>query len=138
MTFDGGVMIPRNFTEQWTRGDDERLDYVVRLDGVVQDLSGWELWCTIKRDLALADDAAGVLQYTIGDGITVSDWVVDGSLRTGALLSVSIPHADTVSLTVGQRYQYDVQGRSPAGLIYTLIRGEVSVLPEVTQAVAYP
>jgi hypothetical protein len=131
-------MIPRNFSEQWTRGDDERLDYVVRLDGAPVNFTGWQLWCTIKRDLALADDAAGVLQYTLTDGITVSDWVVDGSLRTAALVSVLVPASATKTLQVNASYHHDLQGRSPEGSIYTLVKGTISILPEVTLAEVYP
>jgi len=89
------------------------------------DITGDELWFTMKSCLA-DTDAAAALQY--------HETVPSGAPATGGLHTLTIPTTSTSSLTPG-KYFYDVQWVDPSttpSTVNTLSYGIVEVLEDVS------
>lgn len=115
---ESGIEIPR--------GDNAYLDGVVAISGVPQPISGWSLWFTAKYRLA-DPDAAAVIQKTIASG-----GIIITNALTGAYTVLFVP-ADSLGLPASRVTLYgDVQGKDPAGNIYTLDRLRFSFGPDTT------
>ena len=103
--------------------------YFVRIallkDGQPWPIAGWKFWFTVKR--AAADlDAAAIAQKSTAAGTILPQGPT-------AAYVIGAP-VDTKEQEVG-RCEYDIQGESPEGDIYTLERGNVLIKSEITRAV---
>lgn len=103
-------------------GDDEDIDIErLKADGSPYDLTGWEFWLTIKDDTSQAD-ADAALQIT----------VTSHTDPTNGLTTITIPAADSADLEYD--YVYDIQEKKASGKIQTLMKGNMSFAPDVTEA----
>lgn len=111
--------------ENFRRGDtlELTLTFTNALTGAVINVSGWELWLTMKTNLTDLD-AAAVLQHQM----TVPS---DANATNGiAIMTVTSTETD---ITPGT-YHYDIQ-RAIAGSppdVQTLVTGRVTVKQDVT------
>lgn len=112
------------------RGDDKTYQLTIRqANGVPLDLTGLELWFTVKRSYAHADSEA-IAQRTVGSGITI----VDGPAGRA---DVTLPAAATTDLpATATALVWDCQVKDPAGEIHTVDGGTLVVDPDVTRATA--
>lgn len=90
-------------------------------------ITGYTIWFTAKPNISLPDGGSGVIQKTIGNGITVLD-ASQGKIRIGL-----VP-ADTAGINQETKYECDVQVKSPTNEVSTVARGTVTVSIDVTQA----
>lgn len=109
------------------RGDTILLLVTVTREGDPVSLDGASMWFTAKTDLALTDGASGVIQKTVGDGITVTD-------SDGGLALVTIDPSDTNDLSGSVVYQCDVQTEEASGILSTAARGTLTILLDVTRS----
>lgn len=112
---------------QITRGDTPTFNIAVALAGAPYSLVGCSIWFTAKwayRDL----DAAAVFQKTIGSGITVTNAPL--GLATATLVAGDTSFLSAVKILL----VYDIQVRTAGGLTFTVARGNLIVIPDVTLA----
>lgn len=110
-------------------GDTEEIDgIVIDSAGIVQDISGWAFWFTMKKQDS-EEDSAAVLQKTVGDGIAI----VDASLGK---YKVTINPSDRSALRAKTVYRFDIQAKDSETRIVTLVQGSVEVLPDTTHAIS--
>lgn len=122
---------------QWTgfqieivRGDTTFLDLTVTLAGVAQNITGWDLWFTAKHRVGDPDNQAVIQKRLSTGGISVV------SAAAGTAFVALLP-GDTSSLPATTVKLFaDVQGKDGAGNIYTLQRGTLTVLADVTDAIS--
>jgi hypothetical protein len=110
-----------------SRGD--RLDLTLRvtLSKSPYDLTGCSLWFTAKQSYVDAD-AAAIIQKTVGSGITVTD------AQKGIAAIVVLP-ADTEDLDGAKVNLYwDVQLETASGDVWTIVKGNLIINPDVTTA----
>jgi hypothetical protein len=116
---------------------DSQLVYCARCpSGVAVDLTGWFLWCTVKRtvsdpdQLSTAQVTSMPTSFPAGGGITFP-------IRTAGQALVTVPALATRSFPDGTvRLVYDVQGQDPSsGGIFTFDDGDVIVRPDVTNTI---
>ncbi|OSM07661.1 hypothetical protein [Magnetofaba australis] len=111
------------------RGDTKSFNLTFRdANGDPIDLSGHELWFTMKREIGDADDAA-VLQKRI---VFLPN--AESAAGNGVLI---LDSSETSAIDPGT-YYFDMQKVIPENppLVTTLMSGRVSVLPDVTQRVS--
>lgn len=108
-------------------------DYVVKLNfGTTNNITGFEFWLTLKSDFDLPDSDAALQFMT-----TAGDYVGDDPLHGIAYLVV--PAAITGDTEAGC-YYYDLQCKTPTGLITTIVppvdryKDRITIAPEVTKA----
>lgn len=95
---------------------------ILDTDGVTPiDTTGWIGWVTIKESYSDADE----------DAIWQDVSNPTGDDATNGLIPLTWDLSLTVANTV---YVYDVQVKSPDGVIRTWDRGKIAILPEVTRA----
>lgn len=112
------------------KGDTESYDLtIVDAEGEAIDLTGSELWFTIKVNQA-DTDAAALVQKTSGSGITHAD-EQDGD--GAGLATVALEPEDTEKL-LARDYYYDVQMKSPAGAVTTVVAGTFTLSADVTRS----
>jgi len=95
------------------------------------DITGWTFWFTLKRYYNDPDNLA-VFQGITTDGtgnVTITD-ALSGKVTVFVppLSTLNMPDADV-------RLVFDLQGKDPAGVVYTAERGVIVVSPDVTRAV---
>jgi len=91
-------------------------------DGVAIDITGYTFWLTIKTLEAQADSDA-VLQKEI----------TTHTNPTGGITTFPITSAESGAIEVGD-YQYDIQMKSAANDISTLVRGTFIIEQDITVA----
>ena len=97
---------------------------------VVQNLTGWRVWCTVKRNYGDPDNQA----VTQLDNLALGG--VTFALAVSGKLSVTIPAIATRAFPNWiQRLLVDLQGKDVAGTIRTIAAGLLSVIPDVTNAI---
>lgn len=85
--------------------------------GDFQDLRGYKFYFTVKDDLSKPDDEAKIkVDLTVAGDEPVYDTILT---------------ADTSSLEA-KEYFYDLQMKTPAGQIKTLLIGKIKLIPDVT------
>jgi hypothetical protein len=89
------------------------------------DLTNCSVWMTAKEYYTDTDDSA-TFQKSTSDGITVLD-------EDNGLIKVELEPADTTDLD-GKRHRlvYDIQVEDSAGAVTTVLRGRLTVYPDVT------
>ncbi len=108
------------------RGDTWRIPVEAVLDGVPEDLTGCELWFTLKG--SLADPDPGVLQRRV--------FVPAGQAAVMGVAEIIVPATLTAAVEPGG-YYFDVQRiRSGTSVdVRTLVSGEFNVIFDVTRTV---
>jgi hypothetical protein len=117
---------------------DTQVEYCARCpNGISVDLTGWFLWCTVKRTVSDPDQLAVAAVTTtptsipLGGGIA---WVA----RTAGQALVTVPALATRAFPDGVvRLVYDVQGQDPSGNLFTFDEGDILVRPDVTNAISH-
>jgi len=110
------------------RGDTIVLEAAVSQAKKAFSLTGYTIWFTAKPDIGNPDSGSGVIQKTVGTGITVID-AADGKIR------IVISPSDTAGINKTTTYQCDVQVKNTStGEISTVARGAITVDLDVTQA----
>lgn len=100
-----------------------------------QDITGWFLWCTLKRTYSDPDQLA-VAQVTTAPSSVPAGGSLVIVLAVAGQARVSIPPIATRGFPDGPTtIVYDVQGRDPAGNIYTIEPGDIVVSPDVTNSI---
>lgn len=120
-----------DFNRSFTQGDTHIFDVQVyeAIANVAVNISAWQgFWLTAKAGVSDVDP--GVFQLTSLAGIVVINAVL-------GQIGIVIPGSATSALE-RRRYSLvaDIQGKDDLGRIWTLMRGQFIVLPEVTRAVA--
>lgn len=93
-----------------------------------------KVYWTVKADPAQAD-AAAMFQKTITTAATASGQITDASTADGTItLNVIAAKSETVQLTPGQEYYYDLQGITTDGAVYTFETGTITPAQGVTTA----
>lgn len=115
-----------DFDEEITRGDTHRFRFTVSVGGVAQDITTWtNFWFTARTRHT---DTTAVITRTLGSGITL---VTPAS----GIAQVEILPANTSSMDNRKQVLYaDIQGKDATGGVWTLARGTLTVLPEITTA----
>lgn len=111
------------------RGDTINIQLVfVNDDDTPEDITGWEIWSTLKANLTDADGSAE---------FQVTQVVPAGAEATAGEYTLSIPSTDTASVDEGT-YWFDIQRVIPGAPpdVLTVVREEVDVVLDVTQATA--
>ncbi len=114
----------------FSRGDSYAFRFVVKIDGVVQDITAWQkFWFTAKRAvtdayassvIALTDEVSGgITRFDPPNGV--------GEVKFTPALTSGLP-ASRRDLTLVS----DVQGMDAAGDVWTLLRGTVTIPTDVT------
>lgn len=117
------------YLEDIRRGD----DYKVKFNFGANDITGFEIWLTIKHAFTDAD-ADAILQYKITAGNDSAD-----TPQTG-ICYMHIPAVLTKPLPLGSFF-YDLQVRTPDGQIETIAppndeyKDKIKIIPEITQAI---
>lgn len=108
------------------RGDTKIIDCVLSDElSAPYNLSGAYLWFTAKRTITEADNAAPVY-LTLADGITVTN-APAGAFR------IEIVPAKTYSLTSGATLLCDMQMSDTSNRVYTIGRGTLTVIEDITR-----
>ena len=103
------------------RGDTKSINLTVTDDdGVAVDLTGAEVWLTLKSAVTEADP--GVLQKKVTSHTTP----LEGKT------SITIDPADTDSVSPDD-YLYDIQLKQAAGTISTLLQGAFKIRADITR-----
>lgn len=117
-----------------TRGDTWKFNLPLLQYGTVNpfNLTGTTIRVTFKTNKKLADNAAGVFQYSWISGGASSGIAVTAPASGVAVLTV--PASDTDSFLIN-KYFYDVQVTDANGDVWTPDSGSVKVTEDVTQLV---
>lgn len=112
------------------RGDTTFIDVTaIGTDGEPFNLNNCSMWFSLKRSLADADEDA-LVSKTLIDGILIVD-AVEG------LATVVIDPEDTEALGAPALGLYwDVQVKDASNSVYTIARGTMNVLADVTRSSA--
>jgi hypothetical protein len=111
------------------RGDHIVLNGAISQQQKPVNLTDYQIWFTAKPDISSPDGASGVIQKTVGNGITVVD-TAEGIIR------ITLVPADTAGINQATTYQCDIQVKSPAPAneVSTVGRGTIAVEIDVTRA----
>jgi hypothetical protein len=122
-----------DFERRWTQADDHVFRFQVQNDATAlnADITGWlGFWVTAKRDVTEADP--GIFQVSLVGGANGSIIVVDAAQ---GLIEIAIKPAATSGLARSRHnFIVDIQAKDNLGRIWTLARGQATILPEVTRA----
>jgi azurin len=100
-----------------TRGDNWTLTGEFLVSGVAQDMTGYIWFITVKNlDDNETDDDDALVEY-------------NKTVASGTSTTLT---PDTTSLIVG-KYKYDVQVKTSAGAVYTLVQGLLTITDDVTK-----
>lgn len=89
-------------------------------DGNYQDLRGYKFYFTVKENINQSDEEANLK--------------VDVSVSGDEPIYDIVLEADTSSL-LSREYFYDIQMKTPANQVKTLLIGKIKLLPDVTTRV---
>lgn len=107
------------------RGDNRTLKVTIKgADGVVVDITNATIKFTVKKNVA---DEENKIQKTTNSASQIS--ITDAA--NGEYEIYLLP-ADTQDMDV-DNYEYDSELITAAGKVYTVVRGEFSILAEVTR-----
>lgn len=112
------------------RGDTNEGRFFVKdkLTGLPLDLTGWQkFWFTAKRSLEDSDGGAVIDLSSPSGGLVVS------SPTTGQIDFKMAPAVTSGLGALELTFYYDVQGKTPAGEIKTILAGRLKYCPDVRQ-----
>jgi hypothetical protein len=119
-----------DFTRTFTQGDTHIFDVQIyeAISNTVVDISLWQnFWLTAKS--LVSDIDPGVFQLTIGSGLSIFNAPLGE-------ISVIIPGSATSGLEHRRLpLLADIQGKDDIGRIWTLMRGQFIILPEITRSI---
>lgn len=92
-----------------------------------------KVWLTMKSS-ENAEDSEAVLQKSVTASNTPSGQITDDGAAGTAVAVFTLVPADTVMITGGKNYYFDVQVLTALGAIYTPIKGTVIGVKQITQA----
>ena len=98
------------------------------IDGNPLNLTGASAWFTAKRTTS-DDDNSAVFQKTVGNGITIIDAI-------NGIMLVRLAEADTSSIAGKEYLEYDLQVKDTSNGVWTVARGSLLVLADVTRTSA--
>ena len=105
-----------------TRGDSEVFNVTFKdAAGAACDITGWTVTLTVKREKTDAD-AAAVVQKVV---------TAHAAPETGVAVIPLLP-ADTTALEP-RGYWYDIQAKTDAGDVYTVLKGKLTLEYDVTR-----
>lgn len=105
------------------RGDDKTFNFTFKYsNGAAVDITGWTIFFTVKEKEADSDDDA-----------KIATEVTSHTDASGGLSTLSITDSDT-NLTP-KKYYYDFQVKKADGLIRTLVKGDFTVLTDITRRI---
>jgi hypothetical protein len=112
------------------RGDTAKFDLAITdEDGVAVDITGASIWLTVKSDPKVPD-ANAIFQATPSD-VSITN-------GPGGLATITIPASRTESVEIrdpdGLKCYYDIQAKLASNEIYTMARGKLTLLPDITRA----
>jgi len=108
------------------RGDNFAFDLRVLNNGVAVDLTGGDMTMTAKWS-PTDPNIDAVFTRTLGSGITFTD-------AAAGEVSVELIPANTNGLPDKQIFlNYDIEYTSSLGKIYTITRGKLKVVPDITE-----
>ena len=121
-----------DFTRTMTRADIHKFRFTVkdRITGAIQDITNWQkFWVSVKVKPTDADP--GLFQKTSSGGgialITPTSGLAEGTIASADTNVAAVPYIRTT-------YLMGIRGKDPSGNIWTLARGQLVVLPEITRA----
>lgn len=120
------MAITHNFN--LVRGDSYEMTFEVKdRNEVVINMTGYTVWMTAKNYISDVDLSA-VFQKTLSSGITLTNATL-GQVR------VVLSPTDTSSLgDVTSYLHYDIQMKNGSGQIFTIIKGVITVTPDITRS----
>lgn len=111
----------------WLAGDHHFIDGTVMEEGVPVPLAGYDCTFTAKLNKNDADNAFGVIQKTVGNGIEYID-------AANGLFMVTLSPADTSSLMEDTTFYYDIQfSKSDGSDTFTFATGTMKIVADITQ-----
>ena len=111
------------------RGDSQTYTLTFKQSsGVVYDITGWTVYFTLKENTDLPDSAAS-LQKVLITGAGTNGF---GTAGTAGIATVTLLPADTSSLTP-QVYDFDIQVRTAAAEVYTVLKGKLDLEYDVSR-----
>ena len=119
-------------TDTIVRGDSRTYYIDVSINGVPLDVTGYTAWFTAKYAPTDADTAAAV-RKGMSSSLTGVTIIADPATGINSRIQVQLGPADTASIPAkATTLHYDVQIKTPSGDIYTVTRGDLQVLPDIT------
>lgn len=110
------------------RGDNKTFTVSFTNNSVPLDITGYTIFFTVKNQNVVD---TSILDTT--DALIKKD-ITSHTDPTGGITEIELVPADTFSLSPGT-YSYDIQWKSSAGEIKTIIKGEFNVVSDVTRRV---
>lgn len=102
------------------RGDTYSWEFAFTSAGVEEDITGWTLYFTVKRDID-DDDTDAIIQKII----------TSHTDPTHGITQLSLSHVETAAMPVGY-WVYDIQIKTATDEVYTIYKGGFKVLQDVT------
>jgi hypothetical protein len=102
-------------------GDTRDFDFNFTDSGGSVDITGWEVWITIKDSITVPDSEAAIQKST-----TTHDSPLEG-------ITTLTLNASETKIESGN-YYYDIQVETDAGLTYTIAKGHIYVEYGVTDS----
>jgi hypothetical protein len=113
-----------------TRGDTAEFEIVISADGDPSDLSSCKIWFTGKHHVE-DSDADALWSLNSVDNPTQ---VIIGTPTTDGKVTLVLHPADTENLPLDRKVSFDVQWKETGGKVFTVYRGTMNVLPDVTRS----
>lgn len=111
------------------RGDTASFTLKIRRGRTVEDLTGADLFFTMKESISDSDNAAVVVKDTDLEG-----GIVIGSPATAGEAKLFFYPGDTSTLDP-QDYVFDIQLKTSSGNVYTVATGTVTITADVTRRI---
>lgn len=107
---------------EFYRGDDWKLDVTLKdEDGLAIDLTGATVFFTVKENESDADTSA-----------VITEDVTSHTDPTNGETSIEVSDTETDDVDPGT-YYYDIQVKTAAGNIQTVVKGTLTVLTDITR-----
>jgi hypothetical protein len=103
------------------QGDDYTKQISVTEDNLPKDITGWELWVTVKKDMSDADSDAVIQKH-----------VTSHDDPSGGITSFTFTPSDTSALS--GNYYYDIQLKTDSGETATPLYGTMYFREDITEA----
>lgn len=101
------------------KGDDKLYQLEFTKDGVPQDITGWKIYFTLKRDFNGTD---------IGEALMKD--ITEHTDPTNGISQLFLTHEETALLS--GHYVFDIQVKTAVGMVTTVMIGTIDVKPDIT------
>ena len=113
----------KNFT--MTRGDTSSYTLTFKnASGTAYDITGWAVFFTLKTSIDKPDSEAALQKI-----------ITEHTTPLSGISILTLEPADTVNLEA-RVYDYDIQVKTAAGAVYTLLKGKFTLEYDVTRTVS--